>query len=166
MTKPWLVWFISPAIAHLNETSSHEEISYAIPAGWLDGFSEATGNFEINPDGERFSIEYTLVHKSDKFLLQLIKRLLHIPSYVNYNSSKNIYVLNTKNSRVIEKLIKLFTGKFKGMKSLEFKLWSRANYYKNTNLAKVRKIHKITLKLRIQNNSSTFPVASRFINKE
>lgn len=148
--------YVSPAIAHLNETSSYEEISYAISARWLDGFTEAIGNFEINPDGERFSIEYTLVHKSDKFLLRLIKRLLHIPSNVKYNNSKNIYVLNTKNSRVIEKIIKLFTGKFKGMKSLEFKLWSKANYYKNTNLAKVRKIQKITFKLRKQNNSITY----------
>lgn len=145
--------YISPAIVHLNETSSHEEIRSTISAGWLVGFTEAKANFVISPDIGRFNIEYTLVHKLDKLLLQLIKRLLHIPSNVNYNSSKKIYVLNTKNSRVIDKIINLFAGKFKGMKSLEFKLWSRANYYKNTNLVKVRKIHQIVLKLRKKDNS-------------
>ena len=34
------------------------------------------------------------------------------------------------------------------MKSLEFKLWSKANYYKNTDRAKVEKLHGIMAKLR------------------
>lgn len=117
--------FISPAIAHLNETSSHEEIRSTISASWLVGFTEAKGNFEICPDGEIFCIGYTLVLESDKLLSQLIKRFLHIPSNVNYNSSKNVYALKTKNSRAISNLIDLFSSKgrkFKGIKSLEFKL--------------------------------------------
>ena len=139
--------YIAPSLLHLNENSCHEEIKCIISIYWLVGFTEAEGNFGIFPDRDRFNIEYTLVQKLDKLLLLLIKRLLHIPSNVYYNK-KNFYVLNTKNSRVIEYLISLFSGKFKGMKSLEFKLWSKANYYKKTNLSKLSKIHKIVLKLR------------------
>lgn len=70
----------------------------------------------------KFDIEFFIAHKSDKFLLQLIKRLLHIPNNVKYDSKMNIYVLNTKNSRAILNVIDLFSKKFIGMKSLEFKL--------------------------------------------
>jgi hypothetical protein len=120
----------------------------------LVGFTEAEGNFGIFPDRGRFNIEFSLAQKLDKILLLLIKRLLHIPSNVNYKKQQNIYVLNTKNSRSITNIIDLFAGKLKGIKSLEFKLWSKANYYKNTNIDKVSKIHKIVLKLRKKDNNN------------
>lgn len=144
--------YVSPAISHLSETSSYEEIADAISIYWLAGFIEAEGNFGVYPDRGRFNIEFTLVQKLDKILLQLIKRFLHISSNVNYSNTRNIYVLSTKNSRSIGNIIDTFRGKFKGMKSLEFKLWSKANYYKNTNIVKVSKIHKIIQKVRGKNS--------------
>ena len=96
-------------------------------------------------------LNFTIVQKLDKILLLLIKRILHISSNVNYNKTNNIYVLNTKNSRSVENIIDKFTGKFKGMKSLEFKLWCKANYYKKTRIDKVSKIHKILSKVRGKN---------------
>ena len=140
--------FISPAIINLNINSLYHEINSGISIDWLIGFIEAEGNFGIFPDRGRFNIEFTLVQKLDKVLLELIKRLLHIPSNVRYDPQKKIHVLNTKNSRVILHLINLFQGKFKGIKSLEFKLWSKANYYKSTNIKKVAQIHKIIAKIR------------------
>jgi hypothetical protein len=70
-----------------------------------------------------------------------------MPSNVNYNKARNIYVLNTSNSRVIADIIDTFRGKLHGMKSLEFKLWSGAHYYKNINIEKVHKISKIFTRL-------------------
>ena len=145
--------YVSPGISHLAVLSSYEEIASAISIYWLAGFTEAEGNFGVYPDRGRYNIEFTLVQKLDKLLLQLIKRFLHIPSNVNYNKTNNIYVLNTKNSRSIENIINIFNSKFKGVKSLEFKLWSKANYYKNTNIDKVSKIHKIILNIRSKNNN-------------
>lgn len=146
--------YISPALQNLNENSRYEEIENVISIYWLVGFVEAEGNFGIFPDRGRFNVEFTLVQKLDKILLLLIKRVLHIPSNVNYNEKINIYVLNTKNSRSILGIIDKFTGQFKGMKSLEFKLWSRANYYKKTNIDKIRKIHQILSKVRGKIHSS------------
>lgn len=143
--------YVSPAISHLSEISIYEEIYDVISIYWLAGFVEAEGNFGVNPDRGRFNIEFTIVQKLDKILLQLIKRYLHIPSNVNYSKTRNIHVLNTKNSRAIENIIDSFRGKFKGMKSLEFKLWYKANYYKKTNIAKVSKIHEIIKKVRGKN---------------
>lgn len=151
LSKKLSIDYISPAISHLNKTSNYEEIANAISIHWLVGFTEAEGNFGIFPDKGRFHIRFTLAQKLDKILLQLIKRLLHISSNVNYNK-QGIYVLATSNSRSIQNIIDLFTGKLKGIKSLEFKLWCKANYYKKTNIDKVSKIHKIIQKLRKKNN--------------
>jgi len=138
--------YVSPAISHLSLSSAYFEIESSISILWLIGFIEAEGNFGLFPDRDRFNIEFTLVQKLDSFLLELIKRLLHIPSKVRYSEIRKIHILNTKNSRAISNIIELFHGKFKGMKSLEFKLWCKANYYKNSNPDKVAKIHRIFLK--------------------
>ena len=146
--------YISPALSHLTVDSSYDEISQVISVHWLAGFIEAEGNFGIFPDRGRFNIEFSLVQKLDKLLLELIKRYLHIKSIVKYNKSSGVHVLSSKNSRSISNIISIFTGQFKGMKSLEFKLWCKANYYKKTRLDKVSKIHKIILKIRGKSNVS------------
>lgn len=165
ISKPWqplptkcrgreTVNFISPAISHLSDTSSYEEIKSTISMGWLVGFMEARFHhalFLVSPSevcsGE-FDIGFCITHKTDKFLLQHLKRLLHIPNNIQYDSRMNTYVLKTKNSRAILNIVNLFAGKFKVMRSLEFKLWSRAKFYSdNKKIHKVNKIHKILLKL-------------------
>jgi hypothetical protein len=166
MTKPWRPLpsvegegtenCISPAISHLSDRSSYEEIESTISIGWLVGFMEARCDcalFLVSPSELRslageFDIGFCITHKTDKFLLQLLKRLLHIPNNVKHDSIMNTYVLNTKNSRSILNIVNLFARKFKGMRSLEFKLWSRANFYKvHKKVHKVSKIHSILLKL-------------------
>lgn len=59
-----------------------------------------------------------------------------------------MFFLSTKNSRTISNIVKLFNSKFKGMKSLEFKLWQKANYYKDKNLKKFSKLSDISSKIR------------------
>ena len=142
--------YVSPAINHLSLSSEHSEIKTSISISWLVGFIEAEGNFGLYPDKNRFNIEFTIVQKLDKLLLESIRHLLHIPSKIQYSQIRNIYSLKTKNSRAVSNIIDLFQGKFKGVKSLEFKLWSKAYYYKkiNPNPNKVEKIHSIFLKLR------------------
>jgi hypothetical protein len=44
-------------------------------------------------------------------------------------------------------VIDLLTNKFIGMKSLEFKLWHKANILKNKKIDKISKIYKILVKL-------------------
>lgn len=123
--------YISPAISHLNEKSKYKDIANVISVYWLTGFIEAEGSFGVYAYPERTVIDFSVAQKLDKFLLFCIKRVLHMPSNVNYNKARNIYVLNTSNSRVIDDIIDTFKGKLRGMKSLEFKLWSVAHYYRN-----------------------------------
>lgn len=146
--------YVSPAISHLTASSSYEEIKSTISNVWLVGFTEALGKFSVSADTGRYYTKFTLALLDlDRLLLQLIKRLLHIPNFVNV-TSKNSCVITTSHSRAILNIIKLFTDKYIGMKSLEFKLWSKANYYKYSNTGKVSKIHKILLNLEEKNTIS------------
>lgn len=135
--------YISPAISHLNEQSKYEDIAKFVTVFWLAGFIEAEGSFGIYTYPDKVSIDFTIVQKLDRLLLVLIKRVLHFPSNVYYSKTRNIYVLYTGNTRVIQDIIEIFRGKFYGMKSLEFKLWSVAHYYKKTKVEKVHKLSKI-----------------------
>jgi hypothetical protein len=142
--------YVSPALTHLNAKSSYEEIKSVIFINWLAGFTEARANIGILPKRDAFDIEFS-IGGQDGLLLYLIKRLFHIPNQIVIQKENGLRYLTTKNSRAISNIIDLFsTGglKFKGMKSLEFKLWSKAFYYRNTNIKKVAQIHKIMLKLR------------------
>ena len=172
MTKPWVVGFIeaegsfylvskdsnrivsyiSPAIRHLNAKSNYEQIKAVITKNWLIGFVELAGNFKILKDCGRFETEFNICLHQDVHLLYLIKRVLHIKNNIKYNKDTNMYFLSTKNSRSISNIIKLFKDKFKGMKSLEFKLWQKANYYKDKNTKKFIKLSDISLKTRDKNS--------------
>lgn len=146
--------YISPAIAHLSEESQYKDIAKVVTVYWLAGFIEAEGCFGIYAYPNRISIDFTISQKLDKNLLILIKGILHFPSNVNYNKSQNMYVLYSSNSRVMTDMVDIFRGKFYGMKSLEFKLWSVANYYKKVSPEKVRKLSNILKRLGRRNYSN------------
>lgn len=154
-----------PAISQLNENSDYFEIKSVILESWLIGFIEAVGNFLIFPSVSHnhptktmgsemykgFEIEFRIASSQDPFLLYLIKCILHIPNKVNYDKDTSMYLLKTKNSRSISNVINAFSNKFIGMKALEFKLWSKAYYYKDKNIKKTNKIYSIFLKIQKKN---------------
>lgn len=177
ITKPWLSGFvegegsfylvskdsarivpppISPGLRHLNVNSNNEEIKSVITKIWLIGFVEAAGNFKILEGCDRFETEFKIYLHQDVFLLYLIKRVLRIKNNIKFDKDTNMYFLSTKNSRSISNIIKLFKDNFKGMKSLEFKLWQKANYYKDKNIKKFLKLSEISLKVKNKNNLSSF----------
>lgn len=140
--------YVSPAISHLSDKSSYETIKSAVSIYWLVGFIEGKGNLDILYEQGVFNVEFSICIKRDEILLNIIKRLLHMPNKVILEQKG--WLLKTRQSRAISNIINVFsseTCKFKGMKSLEFKLWKRAFYYKNRNIKKVAQIHRIILKL-------------------
>lgn len=113
------------------------------------GFIEAEGSFYlVSKDSTRIVHGFCITQKLDSVVLEGIKLTLHIPTVVKFRAKHNFYLLDTTNSRAIENIIKYFHNTMKGMKSLEFKLWSRAKFFSDSkNTQKVNKIHKILLKL-------------------
>jgi hypothetical protein len=155
LQEPLPVDYVSPpALKNLDPLQSpYEEISLVITDNWLSGFVEAEGCFGINRDGLSFNIEFFLVVKLDGRLLELIRRILHIPGKIIKNSQLN--VLKTKNKRALYNIKSAFEGKFKGMKGLEFKLWCKALYYRETNQPKVERLFKVFRKIQAKGNSPT-----------
>jgi hypothetical protein len=149
LSKPNLpVDYVSPAIINLNEFSNMEEILTVIRKRWLIGFSEVRTIFNMYELNSNIIIEFSINHKSDKLILQLIRRILHIPNSIN-KLNNNYFGITTKNSRALSNIVKYYNKEFKGIKSLQFKLWSKGIYYKN-DYNKVFKINKILAKVRTQ----------------
>ena len=113
---------------------------------WIYGFSENEASFFIvNKDKavNRMCHCFGMTQKLDKIIPDFLKKKFHIPSKVVYTKRK-IYKLETSNSRSIKYIQKFFLNKLKGIKSLEYKIWSRSLNYKKDN----EKLLKIQNQLR------------------
>lgn len=80
--------------------------------------------------------------------MQAIALLLHIPTKVKLKSNHNHSILDTTNSRAIENRIKYFKDTMKGMKSLEYRIWSRSYVKHKGDFLKLSKIRDNIRKLR------------------
>ena len=122
---------------------------------WVVGFIEAEGSFYlVSKDSNRIVHGFGLTQKLDNIVLESIRLLFHIPSKVRYKEIHNHYILDTTNSRTIEYLIDYFKDTMKGVKSLEYKIWSRSytkhkgDYQKLSNIRDtIRKIRRQLLEI-------------------
>ena len=95
------------------------------------GFIEAEGSFYlVSKDSNRIVHGFGLTQKLDKVVLEGIALMLHIKTSVKYKELHNYYILDTTNSRAIENIISYYKNSMRGMKSVEYRIWSRS-YYKN-----------------------------------
>lgn len=132
----------------------HSDILKLISYDWLAGFIEAKGNFDVILASEasggsknKFEVEFNIT-QNNTILLEFIRRIFHIPGKLIYSEERDICQLKTKNSRAIKNIIEDLNGRLKGVKSLEFKLWSKAFYSRDTNLTKVAKIYQVIKKIK------------------
>lgn len=118
---------------------------------WIYGFTEAEGSFFIvNKDKSvgRIVHSFGITQKLDKIILDFLQKKFRISSKV-VHTKRNIYRLETTNSRSIEKIRKFFLNKLKGMKSVEYRIWARSlNYKKNNELSTNSQVEKL---LKVQN---------------
>jgi hypothetical protein len=121
---------------------------------WLVGFTEAEGSFYlVAKSSYRLVHGFEITQKLDKIVLIAIKHILGISTNVK-TTRLGTYSIVTTNSRAIENIIKYFNNTMKGMKSLEYRIWSRSyNKHKGDFMAldKIRnqvramKLNKYTL---------------------
>jgi hypothetical protein len=113
---------------------------------WIYGFIEAEGSFFItakgasNSSGEtpktsRMVHSFGITQKLDRVILEFLQKKFHIPSKVLHTNSifRDIYKLETTNSRSILRIKQFFLNKFKGIKSLEYRIWARSLSFKGNN---------------------------------
>lgn len=101
---------------------------------WIAGFLEAEGSFFITKNysqksKQRAYCSFAVTQKRDKPVLEAIRERFHIPSKVLWKRVSFVFSLETKNQEALRRIDEFARGRFKGMKSLEYKLWSRALYY-------------------------------------
>ena len=100
---------------------------------WILGFMESEASFFILKKSKtRFVSAFGITQKRDKRVLDAIRSRFSIAAKVRWNSSAGAYSLETTNQAALLRIYEFARGQFKGMKSLELKLWSRALYYQSS----------------------------------
>lgn len=92
---------------------------------WIVGFVEAEGSFFLTKDKDKIVHCFGLTQKKDIHLLEQLRSLFGIKANIKSNKS-GAHSIETKNSRCIEFLIDYFANTLKGMKSVEYRIWSRS----------------------------------------
>ena len=149
--------YISPAwnkviLPFANANEAHKVISKP----WLIGYVEAEGSFYlVSKDQNRIVHGFGITQKLDKVVLEAIRHILHITRKVYYKEKFNHFMLDTTNSRSIENISEYFFNTMKGMKSVEYRIWSRSfNNYKG-DYDKLFKVREILRKLRMKRASNS-----------
>lgn len=116
--------YISPRWSIINNiVSSKERASLVMSKPWLIGFTEAEGSFFIGKKGENRYVHYFVItQKLDLIVLQAISYILNIP----LGQHKTYFAVETSKSSRIANIIDYYSNTIKGMKSLEFRIWSRS----------------------------------------
>ena len=133
------------------------DINNIITKSWLIGFIEAKGSFYIikkSSNPLRYIHSFILILKLDYIVIYSIKLLLNINSSIIIKSFNNInifYILKTTNNSNIEYIINYFIYNnyksiFLGLKSYEYKIWSRTYIKYKINYLKLLKINNLLLK--------------------
>ena len=90
---------------------------------WLIGFTEAEGSFYlVKKDCKRIIQMFEITQKHDKIVLEAIAKILSMKVY----NKKTYYTCISTSKENIQGIIQSFSNTIKGVKSLEFKLWSRS----------------------------------------
>lgn len=150
--------YISPVWQLVNNNVHNvETASKILNKSWLIGFTEAEASFYIVAKSDKRLVHaFEITQKLDFIVLLAIKYILGIKTNV-YLKKPGHYSLVTTNSRAIENIIDYYKNTMKGMKSFEYRVWSRAYYkYKGNYIA----LDNIRNRIRSNKNKLLCPPAT------
>lgn len=108
-------------------------LSCLISKPWIVGFIEAEGSFYISrKDENRYDMGFGLTQKIDPYVLYFIKDKLHLNCKIRKKINHNYFILDTTLKLDVYNIIDYFENTMKGMKSFEFKIWSKCLNKTNT----------------------------------
>lgn len=133
----------------LADNEVYNEIKLIMSRSWLAGFVEGNGSFYLvkkDKNTGRIVHGFGLTQKLDMIIMQGIKVVLHIDGNVKWHK-QGFYGLDTTSSKTVLYIIDFFltddsTSFFKGIISIDFKIWvnSFRKYKKDYGkLAEIRK---------------------------
>ena len=146
--------YISPAWDLVdNNVTNFETASKVMSKPWLIGFTEAEGSFYlVAKSSDRLVHAFEITQKLDKIVLLAIKYILGISTNIKVSKTGS-FSLVTTNSRAIENIIKYFRNTMKGMKSLEYRIWSRSYTKHKGNFVALNNIRNYVRLLRLRRNT-------------
>jgi len=101
-------------------------LSKFVSKPWIIGFIEAEGSFYITKkDTNRYEMGFGLTQKLDPYILYCLKYILNLKCNIRKKTNYNYYILDTIIKLDILNIIDYFENTMKGMKSFEFKIWSK-----------------------------------------
>ena len=146
--------YVSPAWSIVNNSiSNSNQAKKVMTKSWLIGFTEAEGSFYlVAKSSQRLVHAFEITQKLDKIVLIAIKHILGIGTDVQFKKA-NHYSVVTTNSRAIENIIEFYTNSMKGMKAVEFRIWSRSYAKHKGNFDALNKIRDSVRLLRAKQNT-------------
>jgi hypothetical protein len=116
---------------------------------WLVGFVEAEGSFYlVSKDTNRIVHAFGISQKLDRIVLEGIRHVLHISTKVIFKEKHNYYMIDTTNSRAISNISNYFLNTMKGIKGVEYRIWSRSFNNHKGNHSKLMEIRLLLRNLR------------------
>nr|AAC72264.1 COI i1 protein [Cyclocybe aegerita] len=154
--------YISPIWSIVNnEVSNFDAASKVMSKAWLIGFTEAEGSFYLVQKTQgRLVHGFEITKKLDKIVLIAIKHILGISTNVKVTKLGTFTVVTT-NSRAIENIINYFKNTMKGMKSIEYRIWSRAYVKHKGNFLALEKTRNLMRNMR----SNRYTLLDMNVNK-
>nr|NP_700368.1 ORF401 [Schizosaccharomyces octosporus]AAN31943.1 ORF401 [Schizosaccharomyces octosporus] len=145
--------FIAPIWNKVNyRVNSKDEALKVISKSWLIGYLESEGNFSIMSKGSDRKVHvFKIIKKMDSIILRSIALILDIKFY-----NKQTYIMvTTQNKGSILSLIHYLKNTMKGIKSLEYRIWSRSflkTKQDNIQLSKIQKLMNNIPSIRLDKN--------------
>jgi hypothetical protein len=131
--------YFSPVYKDLSSTinfNSYDALTYDYVRKlfhdyWIIGFVEVEGSFFITKkSANRYVHSFGITQKHDRIMLVCLSKFFHFTNKVQLKE-QGFYSLETSNSRVINNIVAFFSGRLKGRKSLEYRIWVRCLKYKH-----------------------------------
>lgn len=138
--------YVSPAWSKIeNAVNSLEGANSVVSKSWLIGFTEAEGSFYlVTKSVGRIVHGFEITQKLDKIVLDAIGLILG----VSVTTKKTYFTVGTTNSKSISNVILYFADTMKGIKSLEYRIWSRSFNKEKTGLKKFEYLSKVRDQMR------------------
>jgi len=129
--------YISPVWQIIgNNVTSLTDAMRVVSKSWLIGFTEAEGSFYIVKKGpNRLVHAFEITQKLDIIVLEAIAMILGLK--VIHKKTYNTVV--TTKFEAIQNIIEYYFKTMKGMKSLEYRIWSRSFNKKNKDFEYMKK---------------------------
>jgi hypothetical protein len=135
-----------------GDQTTVKDAMLVISKSWLVGFTEAEGSFYLVLKGtERLVHAFELTQKQDRIVLEGIAKILHM----NVTDKKTYSSVVSCNKTTILHIIDYYRDTMKGMKSLEYRIWSRSFSKKKqdyTTLLKTRELMRSIRSIRLDKN--------------